>query len=461
MEQLSALAGSTARQTLLFSATFPQPVHAAAQGLLRRPFLLRVGAAATAAGVRGGGAEGDLEEGGEGEEGEEGAGGESWRELSIPSQVAQHVVVAAEHKKPRKLLRLLESLGHGASPAARAIASAAAKPGKVARATKAAERRVLIFANKIKTAAFVAQLLVKHGVAASLLTSQLPQQAREAVLRRFAAAEAPVLVATDVAARGLHIEGAAGSVRSATGAQQPTRPRHRSPHRPTALRPACPGPLPVPAPCAQGERPSLAEERLRRRSGRLLAAADPTAFVRLGLRHVVCWDFGTNLPQYVHRVGRTGRQGQPGNAHAFFTRNLAPLLPDLLELLRAHGQPIDPHLQQLVAALAQPQAAGGGGGGGKARDGEEGRKRQHPLGGGGDELGEEEGEEEGAPQRWLVAKLASPITGLAGTFRRDGLAGQGRTAAAAAAVARGGGSDDDERKRRKLEKKKARKAMGE
>ena len=72
---------------------------------------------------------------------------------------------------------------------------------------------------------------------------------------------------------------------------------------------------------------------------------------------MVCWDFGTNLPQYVHRIGRTGRQGQPGNAHAFFTRNLAPLLPDLLELLRAHGQPIDPHLQRLVDAPAQPAAA--------------------------------------------------------------------------------------------------------
>ena len=156
MEQLSALAASTARQTLLFSATFPQPVHAAAQRLLRRPFLLRLGAAATAAGAHGGGARGRLEEegegGDEGEEGDEGAGVESWRELSIPPQVAQRVVVAAEHKKPRKLLRLLESLGHGASPAARAAAAAAGKPGTAGHAARAAERRVLIFANKIKTA---------------------------------------------------------------------------------------------------------------------------------------------------------------------------------------------------------------------------------------------------------------------------------------------------------------------
>ena len=179
---------------------------------------------------------------------------------------------------------------------------------------------------------------------------------------------------------------------------------------------------------------------------------------------MVCWDFGTNLPQYVHRIGRTGRQGQPGNAHAFFTRNLAPLLPDLLELLKAHGQPIDPHLQRLVDAPAQPvggggggSVGGGGGGGGEARDGGEangeGHKRAQP--GRGDELGEEESEEEGAPQRWLVAKLVSPITGLAGTFRHDGLAGR------KAAAARGGDGDDEERKRRKREKKKARKLAGE
>ena len=256
MEQLSALAASTARQTLLFSATFPQPVHAAAQGLLRRPFLLRLGAAATAAGAHGGGAHAGLEEegegGDEGEEGDEGAGVESWRELSIPPQVAQHVVVAAEHKKPRKLLRLLESLGHGASPAARAVASAA-KPGTAGHAARAAERRVLIFANKIKTAAFVAQLLAKHGVHAALLTSQLPQHAREAVLRRLAAAQTPVLVATDVAARGLHIEGAPAPVTSAaTGAQQ-QQPAGCHPTAPEA-RPACSGRL-APGPERRERRP--------------------------------------------------------------------------------------------------------------------------------------------------------------------------------------------------------------
>jgi superfamily II DNA/RNA helicase len=453
VEQLSARAASTARQTLLFSATFPQPVHAAAQGLLRRPFLLRLGAAAASA--RGGGVEGGLEEegeeGDEGEEGEEGAGCESWRELSIPAQVAQHVVVAAEHKKPRKLLRLLESLGHGASPAARAIASAAAaKPGKAAHVAKAAERRVLIFANKIKTAAFVAQLLAKHGVDAALLTSQLPQHAREAVLRRFAAAETPVLVATDVAARGLHIEGAPVSVKVPLALSQHQHPAGRHPTAPEAC-PACLGRLtPAPPTWAREAYPPLLK---RGRGGALVGCPPspiPPPYARVGLRHVVCWDFGTNLPQYVHRVGRTGRQGQPGNAHAFFTRNLAPLLPDLLELLKAHGQPIDPHLQQLVDAPAQPV----GGGGGEARDGDEGRKRPRP--GRGDELGEEESEdEEGAPQRWLVAKLVSPITGLAGTFRRDGLAGR------KVAAARGGDGDDEERKRRKREKKRARKVTGE
>ena len=54
-----------------------------------------------------------------------------------------------------------------------------------------------------------------------------------------------------------------------------------------------------------------------------------------------------------------------------------------------------------------------------------------------------------------MAKLVSPITGLAGTFRHDGLAGR------KAAAARGGDGDDEELKRRKREKKKARKLAGE
>ena len=116
-------------------------------------------------------------------------------------------------------------------------------------------------------------LLQRHGHEAEALSSRLSQPERDNLLARFRRGELCILVATDVAARGVHIE---------------------------------------------------------------------------GLRQVVCWDFGTNLEQYVHRIGRTGRQGQPGTAHAFFTRALRPLAPAAIRLLEAHGQPIDQYLRDLA-----------------------------------------------------------------------------------------------------------------
>ena len=392
---------AAARQTLLFSATFPSTMHAVAATMQRRPLTLRVGAASALDGTSGGGGGGGGEGGGEGddEEGEEAAcvvEAGSWRELAIPPQVTQHVWVAAEHKKPRKLLRLLEKLGHASSGG-----SAGGSAGGGGGGAAAAERRVLIFANKIKTASFVEQLLARHRVSAALLTSQLSQRAREAVLRRFAASEVEVLVATDVAARGLHID---------------------------------------------------------------------------DLRHVVCWDLGTNLPQYVHRIGRTGRQGRPGTAYAFFTRNLLPLAADLLQLLRAHGQQIDPYLQQLVAETASGAVTGSGGGGGgggassetvgtaKDEEGEEageGKKRRQAATAEAGEVEEEEDDDDdddsgggGAPL-WLAAKLASPITGGLGTFSSNGLAA--RAAAGEEADSDDEGQDEDEQPMPKKAKKKKKK----
>ena len=178
-----------------------------------------------------------------------------------PAGVAQRVWVVAEHKKPRRMLRLLEKVQGGASRARR---------GKI----KAVRARAL---------------LGRHGIAAEALTSQRSQPEREACLR-FRAAEVQVLVATDVAARGLQID---------------------------------------------------------------------------GLRYVLNWDFGSNLAQYVHRVGRTGRQGAGGTAWSVFTRNLRPLAADAVRLLRAHAQPVDPYLLQLVGGAqgAEGDEDDGGGGG--------------------------------------------------------------------------------------------------
>lgn len=65
------------------------------------------------------------------------------------------------------------------------------------------------------------------------------------------------------------------------------------------------------------------------------------------LKYVVNYDFPNNLEQYCHRVGRAGRQGESGYAYSFLTRNAAVIAKDLISLLRACNQAIEPNLLQL------------------------------------------------------------------------------------------------------------------
>lgn len=65
------------------------------------------------------------------------------------------------------------------------------------------------------------------------------------------------------------------------------------------------------------------------------------------LKYVVNYDFPNNLEQYCHRVGRAGRQGEIGYSYSFLTRNAAVIAKDLIALLRACDQSIEPNLLQL------------------------------------------------------------------------------------------------------------------
>lgn len=52
------------------------------------------------------------------------------------------------------------------------------------------------------------------------------------------------------------------------------------------------------------------------------------------MRHVINFDLPSDVEEYVHRIGRTGRMGNLGLATSFFNdsnRNLARDLVDLLE----------------------------------------------------------------------------------------------------------------------------------
>lgn len=83
--------------------------------------------------------------------------------------------------------------------------------------------------------------------------------------------------------------------------------------------------------------------------------------------HVVNYDLPSDIDDYVHRIGRTGRAGNVGIATAFFNRGNKNIVRDLLELLREANQEIPPWLE----TVAHENTFGGGsrGRGGRGRGG--------------------------------------------------------------------------------------------
>jgi ATP-dependent RNA helicase RhlB len=67
--------------------------------------------------------------------------------------------------------------------------------------------RVLIFTNTKRAAQDLANRLTLVGYESQAITGDLDQRKRLQVMKAFKAGELPILVATDVASRGLHIEG--------------------------------------------------------------------------------------------------------------------------------------------------------------------------------------------------------------------------------------------------------------
>src|SRR5690606_19403071 len=67
--------------------------------------------------------------------------------------------------------------------------------------------RTMVFVNTKVYVERVARALEKAGYRVGVLSGDVPQKKRESLLRKFQAGQLEILVATDVAARGLHIEG--------------------------------------------------------------------------------------------------------------------------------------------------------------------------------------------------------------------------------------------------------------
>ncbi|KAJ4344938.1 DEAD-box ATP-dependent RNA helicase [Ascochyta clinopodiicola] len=85
--------------------------------------------------------------------------------------------------------------------------------------------------------------------------------------------------------------------------------------------------------------------------------------------HVVNYDLPTDIDDYVHRIGRTGRAGNTGIATAFFNRGNRGVVRDLLDLLKEANQEVP----QFLESIAREGSGFGGGGGRGGRGGGRGR----------------------------------------------------------------------------------------
>lgn len=85
---------------------------------------------------------------------------------------------------------------------------------------------------------------------------------------------------------------------------------------------------------------------------------------------VINHDLPSDIDDYVHRIGRTGRAGNVGKAVSFFTDKNMSIARDLVEILRESNQEIPDFLQS-------SGGFGAGGHGGSARPGRTGYRTSH------------------------------------------------------------------------------------
>lgn len=98
--------------------------------------------------------------------------------------------------------------------------------------------------------------------------------------------------------------------------------------------------------------------------------------------HVVNYDLPTDIDDYVHRIGRTGRAGNTGIATAFFNRGNRGVVRDLLDLLKEANQEVPSFLESIAREGSGFGGGRGGRGGGRGR-GNAATRDVRRMGGGG------------------------------------------------------------------------------
>ncbi|WIH05467.1 ATP-dependent RNA helicase RhlB [Xanthomonas translucens pv. graminis] len=141
--------------------------------------------------------------------------------------------------------------------------------------------RTMVFVNTKAFVERVARSLERNGYRVGVLSGDVPQKKRETLLNRFQKGQLEILVATDVAARGLHID---------------------------------------------------------------------------GVKYVYNYDLPFDAEDYVHRIGRTARLGEEGDAISFACERYAMSLPDI-EAYIEQKIPVEPVTAELLMALPRTPRA--------------------------------------------------------------------------------------------------------
>ncbi|KAL3781146.1 hypothetical protein ACHAW5_002412 [Stephanodiscus triporus] len=110
---------------------------------------------------------------------------------SIPSNIVQTLHVCSNHKKPKKLILTLQRIYN--------------KKDEGKGRFSVNNRLTIVFFGQIKTVKYVSKLLVREGLRCVELYGSLHQTEREKRLLEFKSGKTPILLATDIAARGIHI----------------------------------------------------------------------------------------------------------------------------------------------------------------------------------------------------------------------------------------------------------------
>lgn len=216
------------RQTMLFSATFPPNIQRLASDFLTNYIFLTVG-----------------------------------RVGSASKDVTQAVEYVDQRDKIDVLMKFLLTIEEGL---------------------------ILIFVETKRSCDYIEDVLCSKGFPACSIHGDKSQREREDSLRSFRGGHTPVMVATDVAARGLDIP---------------------------------------------------------------------------NVTNVVNFDLPTNIDDYVHRIGRTGRAGNTGAALSFVNEKNTGVARDLRDLLDENDQEVPQWLTQMCSSFG----GGRGGGGGRGQRG--------------------------------------------------------------------------------------------